>query len=77
MMDKTLISPGEIAKKYNISYQTINYYTNLGLFVVRRRIGHSRLYRMQEVQRCLDKIARLKNQGYSLKLICDILRKKR
>lgn len=76
-MDKTLISPHEIAKKYNISYQTINYYTNLGLLVVRERRGNGRLYKTNKVQRCLDRIGKLKNQGYSLKLICDILRKKK
>lgn len=76
-MDKTLMSPDEITKKHNISYQTINYYTNLGILPVRERRGNGRLYEMNEVERCLDKIAKLKNQGYSLKLICDILRKKK
>lgn len=76
-MDKTLMSPPDIAKKHNISYQTINYYTNLGLLVVKQRRGNGRLYDINEVQRCLNKIAKLKNQGYSLKLICDILRKQK
>lgn len=70
-----MISPREIAKKYNISYQTINYYTNLGLLVVRKKQGNSRLYHNLEVKRALDEITELKNKGYSLKLIRNIMRK--
>ena len=73
MRDKTMISPEEIVKKYNISYQTINNYTNLGLLVVRRRKGNGRLYKHDEVKRRLGKIAKLKSQGYPLRLIHNML----
>ncbi len=70
-----MISPDLITKKFSISYQTINYYTNLGLLTVRKKQGNSRLYDSEEVKRSLAKITELKNQGYSLKLICDIVRR--
>ncbi|MCX5695950.1 MAG: MerR family transcriptional regulator [Candidatus Omnitrophica bacterium] len=74
-MNKTLISPIEISKKYNISYQTINYYTNLGLLKVRRREGNNRLYNNREVRSGLSRITKLKSQGYSLHLIRGIVMK--
>lgn len=70
-----MISPEAIIKKFNISYQTINYYTNLGLLVVRKKQGNSRLYDLEEVKKSLVKITEMKNQGYSLKLICDMMRR--
>lgn len=70
-----MISPDTITKIHSISYQTINYYTNLGLLVVRKKLGNSRLYDSEEVKSSMVKITELKNQGYSLKLICDIMRK--
>jgi len=68
-----MISAQEIIKKYNISYQTMNYYTNLGLLVVRKRKGNGRLYDKREVERRLKRIAELKDEGYSLMLICKML----
>jgi len=74
-MAKALISPTEIGKIYGISYQTVNYYTNLGLLMVKKRNANSRLYDSRQVGVCLKKIDNLKSQGYSLKLICNLLRK--
>ena len=74
-MARGLISTQDISRIHNISYQTVNYYTNLGLLMVRKKVGNSRLYKAGEVRRCLDSITKFKNQGYSLKLIRDILRK--
>lgn len=74
-MAKTLISASEISKIHNISYQTINYYTNLGLLMVKKRNANNRLYDSGQVSACLKKVTGLKSQGYSLKLICDLLRK--
>ena len=74
-MPKSLISTQEIIKKHNLSYQTVNYYTNLGLLSVRKKIGNSRFYSAGEVRRRLEAITKFKNQGYSLKLIRDLLRK--
>jgi len=73
MEDKAMISPREMVKRYNISYQTINNYTNLGLLVVRRRKGNGRLYKQEEVRQRLEKIAKLKSRGYPLRLICSML----
>ena len=73
MKDKSMVSPREIVKKYNISYQTINSYTNLGLLVVRRKKGNGRLYNNQEVKQRLEKIAKFKNRGYPLRLIKNML----
>jgi DNA-binding transcriptional MerR regulator len=74
-MAKNLISPAEISKIHNISYQTVNYYTNLGLFKVKRRNANNRLYNSKEVSACMKKVSELKSRGYSLRLICDLLRK--
>ena len=74
-MVKTLISPTQISKIHNISYQTINYYTNLGLLMVKKRNANNRLYDSRQVSACLKKVTNLKSQGYSLKLICDLLRR--
>lgn len=68
-----LISSKEIVKKYNISYQTLNYYTNIGLLEVRKRKGNGRLYVEDEVERKLQKIEELKDQGYPLRLICRMI----
>ena len=73
MKDKAMVAPEEIVKKYRISYQTINNYTNLGLLVVRRRRGNGRLYNHNEVKQRLEKIAKLKSRGYPLRLIRTML----
>jgi len=74
-MAKSLISPTEISKIYGISYQTVNYYTNLGLLMVKKRNANNRLFDSSQVRACLKRVTKLKSQGYSLKLICDLLRK--
>ena len=74
-MAKTLISPNEISKIHNISYQTVNYYTNLGLLMVKKRNANNRLYNSRQVSSCLKKVGELKSRGYSLRLICDLMRK--
>ena len=68
-----MISPQEIIAKYNISYQTVNYYTSLGLLVVRKRKGNGRLYNEEEVEKRLKRVAELKDEGYPLRLICKML----
>ena len=73
MKDKEMVSPQDIAKRYKLSYQTINAYTNLGLLVVRKRRGNGRLYRHSEVKLRLEKIAKLKSRGYPLRLIRSML----
>lgn len=67
------ISPTEVSQKYKISYQTVNYYTNLGLLVVKRRKGNGRLYDDRDVEKRLSKINCLKDKGYPLRLISEML----
>jgi len=76
-MAARLVTPEKIARDHGISYQTINYYTNLGLLVVKKKEGNHRLYNAKEVRESLERIAKLKNKGYSLKLICDLIREGR
>jgi len=71
-----LITSAEVVKKYKISYQTLNYYTNLGLLVSKGRIGNKRLYDEKKLKKRLKKIQKLKNDGYTLRLICKIINKK-
>ncbi|MBU3933859.1 MAG: MerR family transcriptional regulator [Candidatus Omnitrophica bacterium] len=68
-----LISSQEIVRKYSVSYQTLNYYTNLGLLPVKKRQGNGRLYNEEEIKKSLERIAQLKDQGYPLRLICKML----
>ncbi|MBI3087263.1 MAG: MerR family transcriptional regulator, partial [Candidatus Omnitrophica bacterium] len=58
---------------FRLSYQTLNYYTNLGLLRVAKRDGNQRLYDEQDVQRHLEAIGRLKDEGYPLRLISRML----
>ena len=63
----------EIAKNYKVSYQTLNYYTSQGLLHPKRRVGNKRLYGAREARERLKKINRLKNEGYPLRLISNII----
>lgn len=63
----------EIARDFGISYQTLNYYTSLGLLHPERRQGNKRLYCAKEVKHRLETIDRLKNEGYPLRIICGIV----
>lgn len=64
-----LISAQEITKKHNITYQTLNHYTNFGLLNVVAKRSNVRLYDEEEVQRRLAKIAQLASAGFPLRLI--------
>ncbi|MBN2120289.1 MAG: MerR family transcriptional regulator [Candidatus Omnitrophica bacterium] len=68
-----LISTTDIVRKYNISYQTLNYYTNLGLLPVVDKKGNKRLYEERQLRLTLDRINDLKKEGYTLRLIRKIL----
>ncbi|MBN1353257.1 MAG: MerR family transcriptional regulator [Candidatus Omnitrophica bacterium] len=69
----SLLSPKEVLKKYSLSYQTLNFYTTLGLFTVVERRGNKRLYDENEIRDRIGQIQTLKNQGYPLKLIINKL----
>ena len=64
-----MISPKEIAEKYNIPYSTINHYTLIGLLNVTGRKKNMRLYDESEVKERLHRIAELRSKGYPLSLI--------
>lgn len=70
---KNMISSQQISKQYNMSYQTINYYTNLGLLIVKKRKGNGRLYENKDVKNRLLRIISLKDKGYPLRLIQKML----
>lgn len=67
--DKNLVSAKEVSKKFGVTYPTLNHYTNLGFFNVVSKRGNKRFYLASEVKEKLILIARLKNDGYPLRLI--------
>jgi len=73
---RKFVSLQELSKISNISYQTLNYYTCLGLLNSLKRQGNKRLYAFTEVKARLKKITRLKNDGYPLRVIANILNHK-
>lgn len=64
-----LISAKEITKKYNISYQTVNHYTDFGLLTLAFKKGNVRFYNDGQARKRLKKIAKLTQEGYSLRLV--------
>lgn len=75
-IEKKLISASEVASLFNVSYQTLNYYTNLGLLSTVKKEGNKRLYSEDEVRESLGKIQDLKNQGYPLRVIRTLIQPK-
>lgn len=70
---KAFVTANQIVQRHGLSYQTLNYYTNLGLLHVVKRQGTERLYRAQDVERQLEAVGRLKDEGYPLRLISRLL----
>ena len=68
-MSRKFITAKEIVSKFNVSFQTVNHYTNFGLLSVVARKGNVRMYDETEVKNNLAKISKLANEGYSLCLI--------
>ena len=64
----------DIAKKFKLAYPTINYYTDLGLLEIARKEGNKRLYNGKRVKERLDRVAKMINEGYPLRLICRKMR---
>ena len=65
----TAIAAKDIIRKYDISYQTINHYTDFGLLPVTTKKGNVRFYDKNVVATRLKKIRGLMKEGYSLRLI--------
>ena len=59
----------EIAGKYDVSYQTINRYSDAGLLKLAFKKGNVRYYDRQHIEKRLNQIFRLTRDGYSLNLI--------
>ena len=70
---RELLSAKEISKHFDLSYQSVNYYTNIGLFKVSSNRGNKRLYSLRHVALVLKKIRTFKRRGYSLRVIRDEL----
>jgi DNA-binding transcriptional MerR regulator len=70
-----IITAMDVVRKFNISYQTLNHYTNFGLLnsIRKRGSGNKRFYKQTEVENNLNKIDELKGKGYPLKIIAKIL----
>jgi DNA-binding transcriptional MerR regulator len=63
------VSAKEIISKYNISYQTINHYTDFGLLSPAFKKGNVRFYDESQVRQRLAVVSKLAQEGYSLRLI--------
>ena len=72
---QSLIGATEIAKKFHISYQLVNYYTNIGLFSIATNAGNRRLYDYHKINRSFKKIRELRRKGYPLRIIRNELLK--
>ena len=70
-----IISAVDVVRKFSISYQTLNHYTNFGLLnaIRKRGSGNRRFYKLLEVEHNLNKIDELKGKGYPLKIIAKML----
>jgi DNA-binding transcriptional MerR regulator len=68
-MEKKTISAQEIVTKFNTPYQTVNYYTAIGLLPVAGKIGNKRMYEESVIKERLQKISELAKEGYPLNLI--------
>lgn len=68
-MGKKLITAKEVVSKFDISFQTVNHYTNFGLLTVATKKGNMRMYDEAEVKARLAKVSELVSEGYSLRLI--------
>ena len=75
-MTETLVSAEELVKLLGISFATVNYYTNLGLFKIKDRRGNKRLYEKNEIRELHDQIRKMRREGYSLRIIQERLNTK-
>ena len=69
----SLITTKKLAKVLKLSVASVNYYTNLGLLHAVKKKGNKRYYDEREVRHNLSRIESLKNEGYTLRLIRNLL----
>ena len=60
----------DIMRAYELSYQTVNHYTDFGLLPVFVKKGNVRFYDKLTVAKRMKAIRQLMGEGYSLRLIC-------
>ncbi len=64
-----MISAKEIMERYNISYQMLNHYTDLGLLPILLKRGNVRYYNSVVVDKRIKKTRDFMKEGYSLRLV--------
>ena len=69
MPSKNLITVEGVAKRFDISKATVNYYTNIGLILVSQKKKNRRLYDLDDTSNRIEKIRDMLNLGYTLRLI--------
>ena len=68
-MDHRTLSVKEIMRRYKLSYQTVNHYTDFGLLPISEKRGNVRFYDRRMIEKRMKKIRALMGEGYSLRLI--------
>ena len=71
---RKLVSAKEISKLADISYATINNYTDMGLLDIVAKHNRIRMYDLQETKNRLVLISKLINEGYTLRVIVKLLK---
>ena len=71
---RRLVGAQDIVRKFKISYATLNNYTDMGLLNVLARKNRMRMYDFDDVRGRLETITRMINEGYTLRVICKLLR---
>ena len=64
-----MISAKDLMSRYNVTYQTVNHYTNFGLLPMVGKKGNVRFYQKGLAIKRLRQIRNLMEEGYSLRLI--------
>lgn len=67
--ENKMLTVKEIMQEYNLTYQTVNHYTDFGLLPIALKKGNVRFYDRNIIEERLKKIKELAAQGYSLSLI--------
>jgi len=68
-MENKFITAKEISRKYELSYQVVNRYSDAGLLDVAFKKGKTRYYERRIADSRIRKISALAREGYSLALI--------
>ncbi len=68
-----MVTSKEASVSLGISYSTITYYTNIGLFKVIGKKKNERLYDFEEMKKRMAIVSDLIVRGYPLRLIAEKL----